>query len=93
MIGRRRTQLERVDWSEAPLAKRYPDWDRFWNEVNKERQAAIAEGREPHPAARVCPPQERRTDINPVGRPKESLLEMEGALTVGEINRQYGSKY
>jgi hypothetical protein len=71
-----------VDWSNCPLAKRYPCWERYHQALRIERDEAMAEGRKPHPAA--APPTRQSRVAEPLGPA--------GGLTVEQVKRQYGTK-
>lgn len=58
------TSHKAVDWSQCPLAQRYPQWEDYWAALAQERVDAKREGRALHPAA--APPLPQRTaDIPP----------------------------
>lgn len=51
VLGKKRKADTDVDFSDCPLAQRYPTWDAYHIQLAEERAAAIREGRAPHPAA------------------------------------------
>ena|SRR5277367_5441970 len=85
VLGKKRkapSSPQRIDWSNCPLAKRYPSWETWHRSLKEEREEAAAEGRAPHPAA-APPPKPLHVNelLGPVGGP-----------TVSQMKREYGSK-
>jgi hypothetical protein len=84
VIGKKhRSPLNAVmDFSECPLAKRYPNWDLFLDALYEERKAAKLEKRDPHPA--TLPPY-----VSPY---EEREIPVCKGLSPSAIKLQYGSK-
>lgn len=73
-----------VDFSQCPLAQRYPDWESYYKQLADERLDAATECRPVHPAA--APPPKR------LGTPKFDPPPWHTGSSVGDINKSYGSK-
>ena len=91
VLGRRRKSVPltavEMDWSNCPMAQRYPTWEMYWASLDEERQDASATGRLPHPATKAKFEQEHP------GRPTPTdLAPKEDVSSAAVIRRAYGTK-
>ena len=77
-------ETSNIDWSECPLAKRYPTWSVFLQALSEERKQALLERREPHPAA--APPLR-----GPITTHRPNSWDNAPQLTASQANRMYGT--
>lgn len=68
-----------VDWSQCPLAKHYPTWEVFHQQLADERREAKNQGRPAHRAA--APPLRAPRDHTPE--------QTTGLPSVGKVNARY----